>query len=127
MPPRKSDVSKAATGDEGTPAKETPVRDGINVEVRYKSLRLRLPTHAPLSLCPVQRRPHVQDMTLIQLTGFEPAKEHSDAVSEGCAAAKYTDPGKRNASHDQERDSLCELPSLTVRPPPSAHPYPCNL
>jgi hypothetical protein len=37
MPPRKSDVSKAVTGDEGlqvTPAKEPSVREGINVEVR---------------------------------------------------------------------------------------------
>jgi len=34
MPPRKSDVSKVATGDEGTPAKEPPVREGINLEVR---------------------------------------------------------------------------------------------
>jgi len=33
MPPRKSDVSKVGTGDEGTPAKELPVREGINVEV----------------------------------------------------------------------------------------------
>jgi len=32
MPPRKSDISKVATGDEGTPAKDPPVRDGINVE-----------------------------------------------------------------------------------------------
>jgi hypothetical protein len=33
MPPRKSDVSKAGTGDEATAAKEALVRDGINIEV----------------------------------------------------------------------------------------------
>ena len=34
MPPRKSlDMSKAATGDEGTPAKEGSVREGVNIEV----------------------------------------------------------------------------------------------
>lgn len=32
MPPRKSDASKAATGDEGTPAKEPVAREGINIE-----------------------------------------------------------------------------------------------
>ena len=40
MPPRKSDASKAATGDEGTPAKDTATRDGVNVEV---------PIHSPFS------------------------------------------------------------------------------
>ena len=35
MPPRKSiDLSKAGTADEGTPAKEAPVREGVNIEVR---------------------------------------------------------------------------------------------
>ena len=34
MPPRKSDVSKAGTGDEATPAKELPIREGVNIEVR---------------------------------------------------------------------------------------------
>ena len=33
MPPRKSEVSKAGTGDEATAAKEALVRDGINIEV----------------------------------------------------------------------------------------------
>jgi len=33
MPPRKSDVSKAGTGDEAMAAKEALVRDGINIEV----------------------------------------------------------------------------------------------
>ena len=33
MPPRKSDASKAATGDEGTPVKDVPPREGVNVEV----------------------------------------------------------------------------------------------
>jgi len=33
MPPRKSiDLSKAATGDESTPAKEASVREGVNIE-----------------------------------------------------------------------------------------------
>jgi hypothetical protein len=32
MPPRKSDVSKVATGDEGTPAKKDK-EDGVNIEV----------------------------------------------------------------------------------------------
>jgi hypothetical protein len=36
MPPRKSDVAKVATGDEGTPAKDQLPRDGINVEVWSK-------------------------------------------------------------------------------------------
>jgi hypothetical protein len=35
MPPRKSDASKVATGDEGTPAKEPVVREGINIEVHF--------------------------------------------------------------------------------------------
>jgi hypothetical protein len=35
MPPRKSDASKAATGDEGTPAKEAVAREGINIEVLF--------------------------------------------------------------------------------------------
>jgi hypothetical protein len=35
MPPRKSDALKAATGDEGTPVKDMPPREGINVEVTY--------------------------------------------------------------------------------------------
>jgi len=35
MPPRKSDASKAATGDEGTPAKEPVAREGINIEVLF--------------------------------------------------------------------------------------------
>jgi hypothetical protein len=38
MPPRKSDVSKAGTGDEATAAKEALVRDGINIEVYLLSL-----------------------------------------------------------------------------------------
>jgi hypothetical protein len=34
MPPRKSlDMSKGATGDEGTPVKDALVREGINIEV----------------------------------------------------------------------------------------------
>jgi len=33
MPPRKSDVSKVGEGDEGTPAKEAPLKEGINIEV----------------------------------------------------------------------------------------------
>jgi hypothetical protein len=36
MPPRKSDVAKVATGDEGTPAKDQLPRDGKNVEVWSK-------------------------------------------------------------------------------------------
>jgi DNA polymerase epsilon subunit 3 len=35
MPPRKSDISKAGTGDEATAAKEALVRDGINIEVHH--------------------------------------------------------------------------------------------
>jgi hypothetical protein len=42
MPPRKSDASKVATGDEGTPVKDQPPREGINVEVRPDYLLLRL-------------------------------------------------------------------------------------
>lgn len=34
MPPRKSDVSKVATGDEGTPAKKDK-EDGVNIEVNF--------------------------------------------------------------------------------------------
>jgi hypothetical protein len=38
MPPRKSlDTLKAATGDEGTPAKEGSVREGVNIEVCDRS------------------------------------------------------------------------------------------
>ncbi|TVY20076.1 DNA polymerase epsilon subunit D [Lachnellula arida] len=33
MPPKKAvDVSKSATGDEGTPAKDQPLREGVNIE-----------------------------------------------------------------------------------------------
>ena len=37
MPPRKSDVSKIGEGEEGTPAKETLPKEGINIEVLSRS------------------------------------------------------------------------------------------
>jgi len=46
MPPRKSDASKIATGDEGAPAKELPIREGINVEVNL-SRELSYISHKP--------------------------------------------------------------------------------
>lgn len=46
MPPRKSDVSKAATGDEGTPAKEgSREKDGVNIEVRKDWKLVECRTH----------------------------------------------------------------------------------
>jgi hypothetical protein len=73
MPPRKSDVSKAGTGDEATAAKEALVRDGINIEVCN--------SHHPTS-CQVQSvRLYVSCLRLmarmlIKLIGSQSTEEH---------------------------------------------------
>lgn len=112
MPPRKSDVSKAGTGDEATAAKEALVRDGINIEV-YIPIPLSLTRRGE-----VVRAYNVYSKTrkciLIQLIGSQSAKEYCHQTGERRTATEYTDSGQCHVGNDQERDCLCELSSDSV-------------
>src|SRR4051794_38133453 len=119
MPPRKSDVSKVATADEATPAKDqAALREGINIEVGPLSIvqTILLQTigrrHNKITRKRGQfERGNCEGPQLIQFPGSQSPKECSNEAGKGCSAAQHTNPGKRHASHDQERNSIRQLPS----------------
>jgi hypothetical protein len=100
MPPRKTDASKAATGDEGTNAPAPPKKeDGINIEVNYPIQALHVPsTHTS--------------------AGSQSPKVDRDTACKGCAPAEHADTGQCHAGIKQERNRLCELCGYAVRTQP---------
>ena len=119
MPPRKNDPSKIATGDEGAPAKELPIREGINIEVTLS--RTYIPYDPQDASHTMGLLEQIWNLPLTQLTGSQPSEEHCDEAGEGGSTTKYTDPGECYVSNDQERDCFCELSGFTVRSfPPRA-------
>jgi hypothetical protein len=102
MPPRKSDVSKVATGDEGTPAKEPIVREGINIEVHLLS-------STPNWLSRLYSR-HDFNTRI----GPQSSQKHSDEVGERGPTTEYANPRQCYVSYDQECDSFRQLPGFTV-------------
>jgi len=107
MPPRKSDSSKLATGDEGSvaglgagtstgPSTAAKREEGVNIEVTALDFM-----HA---VTPSTHKP----------SGSQPPKVHSNPPCKRRPPTQHADPGQRHASHEQKRNGLCQLPIYTV-------------
>lgn len=116
MPPRKSiDLTKAATGDEGTPVKEASVREGVNIEVCNLRPLFIASTTSNYSIRALGNGECLLRAALTQLAGPQPPKEYCDEAGERRPTTQHTDPRQCYVSNDKKRNSIRKLSSNTVR------------